>query len=104
MLQQYLKSFWNLQDDAFRLSLATSVGCVAAAGVMVLCGETIAALHSAQAMLLVGAFYSVLAIGSARWRPSSQAVQPISRFPRRRESFPVHRNTYRAAVGGWEHN
>jgi hypothetical protein len=104
VLMQYLKSFWNHQNDAFRLSLATSAGCVATAGAMALCGATTAALHSAQGIALVGAFYFLLAICGARWRLSSLAVQPIAWSLRSRASLPSRRNTYRAAGGGWEHN
>lgn len=105
MLKQYSNSYWNRQGDAFRLSLATSAGCLVAAGAMALCSATSAALHSAQGVALVGAFYLLLAMCGARWRSSSLAVQPIPGSLQNRMSWPLRSDSGRAARGGgWKQN
>ncbi len=102
-MTQYSQSFWNMQSDAFRLSLATGSGCLASAGALALCSTTIDSLHSAQGIALVGGFYFVLALCGARWRKSSLAMQPIPWPLLNRASLPPQPGT-RAAGGGWEHN
>lgn len=103
-MKQYLRFFWNIQGDAFRLSLATSAGCLAMAGALALLSTTIAALHSAQGIALVGVFYFVLALCGAQWRTSSPAVQPTRCSLWSHTSLPTRPNSYRVARGGWEHN
>jgi hypothetical protein len=102
-MSQYLKSFWNMQSDAFRLSFATGSGCLVSAAALALCSTTIDSLHSAQGIALVGGFYFMLALCGARWRISSLAVQPIPWSLQNRASSPPQPGT-RAAGGGWEHN
>ena len=91
---QYWNRYWKRQSDAYRLSLATGIGCLGAAGALALCSTTTAALHSAQGIAVVGAFYLVLAICEARLRISLLATQPIPRSLQARTSLPAHSDSY----------
>lgn len=101
---QHWSNFWKRQSDAFRLSLATGIGCLGAAGALALCSMTISALHSAQGIALVGAFYLLLAFCGARWRITLLAAQPIPWSLQDRTSLPPRPDSFRRAGGNWEHN
>jgi hypothetical protein len=104
VIKQYWENFWKRQSDAFRLSLATGVGCVAAAGALVLCRGTAAALGSAQGIALVGGFYFLLALAGARWRRTAPAWHPVPLAIQDRITSAPRADRYRSAEGGWEHN
>lgn len=104
MDKSYWESFWSRQSDAFRLSLATSMGCLAAAGALALLGRDAAALGSAQGMACIGGFYFLLALAGARWRRRAEMFYPMPLALQERAAFATGSGRYRAAGGDWEHN
>jgi hypothetical protein len=103
-MTQQCTNFWLRQSDAFRLSFATGMGCVGAAGAMALFSSSTEALRAAQGMALVGVFYFVVAAGGVQFRSRTPALEQLAlRLPNRCSS-PLYRNANRASSGGWEHN